>query len=47
MRENGASEDVELLCVRSKCLYVSGDLESAIKHLQQALRLDPDNKENR
>ena len=47
MRENGSSADLELLCLRARCLYISGDLESSIKHLQQALRLDPDNKENR
>ena len=47
MRENGSSADLELLCLRSRCLYISGDLESSIKHLQQALRLDPDNKGNR
>lgn len=47
MRETGSSADLELLCVRARCLYCTGDLENAIKHLAQSLRLDPDNAENR
>jgi DnaJ homolog subfamily C member 7 len=35
--------DVELLQVRAKCLYQMGDVENAYKHLQQAMRCDPDN----
>lgn len=35
--------DVELLQVRAKCLYRMGDVENAYKHLQQAMRCDPDN----
>lgn len=37
--------DVDLLLLRSQCLYKLSDLENAIKHLQQALRSDPDNTE--
>jgi DnaJ family protein C protein 7 len=40
----GASHvDTELLRMRAKCLYEMGDIENAVKHLQQALRSDPDN----
>ena len=35
--------DVELLQIRAKCLLRMGDVENAYKHLQQALRCDPDN----
>lgn len=35
--------DLELLQLRAKCLYAMGDLENAIKHVQSALRSDPDN----
>ncbi|CAE7649296.1 dnajc7, partial [Symbiodinium microadriaticum] len=35
--------DVELLQVRAKCLLYMGDVENAYKHLQQAMRCDPDN----
>lgn len=35
--------DVELLHLRARCFYALGDLENAVKHLQQALRSDPDN----
>jgi DnaJ family protein C protein 7 len=35
--------DVELLRLRARCFYEMGDLENAVKHLQQALRSDPDN----
>jgi tetratricopeptide (TPR) repeat protein len=39
--------DVPLLKLRTRCLYDMGDLENAVKHLQQALRADPDNTEIR
>lgn len=39
--------DVQLLRLRARCLYDMGDLENAVKHLQQALRSDPDNTEVR
>jgi DnaJ homolog subfamily C member 7 len=35
--------DVDLLRLRSTCLFNMGDLDSAIKHLHQAMRADPDN----
>ncbi|CAM9145910.1 unnamed protein product [Choristocarpus tenellus] len=36
-----------LLITRAKCLYLMGNLDSAVKHLQEAARQDPDNKEYR
>jgi DnaJ homolog subfamily C member 7 len=47
MREHGSNADSELIVLRARCLYISGDLENAIKHLQQSLRLDPDCKSSR
>lgn len=47
MREHGSNADSELIVLRSRCLYISGDLENAIKHLQQSLRLDPDCKSSK
>ena len=47
MKEAGSNADFELICLRARCLYASGDLENAIKHLQQSLRLDPDSKPSR
>lgn len=41
MRTNSSSPD--LLFLRARCLYFQGEFPSAIKHLQQALRSDPDN----
>lgn len=41
MRSNSSSPD--LLFLRARCLYYQGEFPSAIKHLQQALRSDPDN----
>jgi DnaJ family protein C protein 7 len=41
MRTNSASPNV--IYLRARCLYFQGDFLSAIKHLQQALRSDPDN----
>lgn len=43
MMRTAANGDVELLHVRADCLYAMGDLENALKHLQQAMRSDPDN----
>eukprot|EP01041_Mallomonas_annulata_P010720 gene10720-22385_t len=39
--------DIELLHLRAKALYLLSDLPNAIKHLQQAMRSDPDNTELR
>lgn len=39
--------DSELLALRAQCLFQMGDLENAFKHLQQAVRADPDNTEIR
>lgn len=33
----------KLLHLRARCLYQQGSFPSAIKHLQEALRCDPDN----
>mmetsp|Transcript_27022 Transcript_27022/g.45575 ORF Transcript_27022/g.45575 Transcript_27022/m.45575 type:complete len:306 (+) Transcript_27022:926-1843(+) len=35
--------DVQLLRLRAQCFYSLGDLENALKHMQQAVRSDPDN----
>ena len=35
--------DVDLLRLRAQCFYVMGDIENCLKHLQQAVRSDPDN----
>jgi DnaJ family protein C protein 7 len=43
MRNTNGSSDFELLSIRSKILYAMGDMENTLKHLQQAVRLDPDN----
>ena len=43
MRNTNGSSDFELLSVRSNILYAMGDMENTLKHLQQAVRLDPDN----
>jgi DnaJ family protein C protein 7 len=39
--------DSELLGLRAKCLFHMGEVESSLKHLQQAVRSDPDNTELR
>ena len=41
------NNDSELLYLRAKCLYAMNDAENALKHLQQAMRLDPDNSQVR
>lgn len=38
-----ASGDLELLVLRAKLLCTMGDIENAVKHLQSAMRSDPDN----
>ena len=35
--------DVEVLAMHAKCLFSMGEIENAVKHLQQAVRSDPDN----
>jgi len=37
-----ASDNPDLLCVRGKGLYRTGQLEAALKHFSEALRQDPD-----
>ncbi|CAM9935523.1 unnamed protein product, partial [Scytosiphon promiscuus] len=37
----------KLLITRAQCLYLMGNLDSAVKHLQEAARQDPDNPEYR
>lgn len=39
--------DSELLGLRARCLFSMGEIESSFKHLQQAVRSDPDNTELR
>jgi len=41
------SEEPDLLTVRGKALYASGQLEQALKHCAEALRLDPDHSSAR
>lgn len=43
MMRAGYSGDVGLLMARADCLYSMGDIDNAVKHLQQAMRSDPDN----
>ena len=45
LRKHGDSPD--LLCVRGKALYGSGQLEAALKHFAEALRQDPDHSASR
>ena len=37
------SGDIELLRVRAQCLLAMGEVENAFRHLQQAVKSDPDN----
>jgi len=37
--------NTKALSVRGRALYLTGDYDQAVKHLNQALRLDPDEKE--
>lgn len=41
------SDNPDLLCVRGKALYGSGQIEAALKHFAEALRLDPDHSASR
>lgn len=43
MMKVASNGDVELLSIRARCLYNMGDMENCIKHLQSAMRSDPDN----
>ena len=45
LRKSGDNPD--LLCVRGKGLYGSGQVEAALKHFSEALRLDPDHSGSR
>ena len=42
-----SSDNPDLLCVRGKSLYKTGQLESALKHFAEALRQDPDHSASR
>lgn len=39
----GQAGDVSLLNLRARCLVMMGDLDNAFRHLQTAVRSDPDN----
>jgi DnaJ family protein C protein 7 len=43
MRSASGASDLELLQLRAKILCHMGDVENAVRHLQQAMRADPDN----
>lgn len=43
MRSASGGSDLELLQLRAKILCHMGDVENAVRHLQQAMRADPDN----
>jgi len=43
MMKSAQNGDVELLRLRAQCFYSLGDLDNSLKHLQQAVRSDPDN----
>lgn len=45
--KSASNGDVELLRLRALCFLEMGDLENALKHLQQAVRSDPDNSDLR
>ena len=45
LRKSGDNPD--LLCVRGKGLYSSGQVDSGLKHFAEALRLDPDHTASR
>jgi len=42
-----SADNPDLLCVRGKSLYKTGQLESALKHFAEALRQDPDHSASR
>jgi DnaJ family protein C protein 7 len=41
--KTASNGDVELLTLRARIFYGMGDIDNALKHLQQAVRADPDN----
>lgn len=43
MMKTAQNGDVELLALRASCLFNMGEIDNAFKHLQQAVRSDPDN----
>eukprot|EP01034_Spumella_vulgaris_P031035 gene31035-38358_t len=43
MMRTAMNGDVELLRLRAQVFYTMGDIENSFKHLQQAVRADPDN----
>lgn len=43
LMKTGHGSDTSLLALRANCLVSMGDLDNAFKHLQQAVRADPDN----
>ena len=45
--KTAANGDVELLRLRARCFLELGDLENSLRHLQQAVRSDPDNADLR
>jgi len=45
--KTASNGDVDLLRLRARCFLDMGDLENAVKHLQQAVRSDPDNADLR
>jgi len=47
MRKAGCAQEPDLLCVRGKALYGIGQLEDALKHFSEALKLDPDHSSSR
>eukprot|EP00598_Pedospumella_elongata_P016105 CAMPEP_0185011692 /NCGR_PEP_ID=MMETSP1098-20130426/97920_1 /TAXON_ID=89044 /ORGANISM="Spumella elongata, Strain CCAP 955/1" /LENGTH=495 /DNA_ID=CAMNT_0027540733 /DNA_START=470 /DNA_END=1957 /DNA_ORIENTATION=- len=47
MMRTAQNGDVDLLRLRAQCFYSLGDLENALKHMQQAVRSDPDNTQVR
>jgi len=47
MRKAGCAQEPDLLCVRGKALYGIGQLDDALKHFSEALKLDPDHTSSR
>ena len=45
--KTAANGDVDLLRLRARCFLELGDLENSLRHLQQAVRSDPDNTDLR
>lgn len=44
---NSTVGDVDLLRLRARYFYASGDTENSVKHLVNALKMDPDNSQVR